>query len=101
MHNVCKNQEKNEKSCQQSYPHVKKRILKVFLLMHQVIHIIHIFFQKKKGLKFRIAKRLFCEVVPNVGKMIEIAFLNNYLKILIVMRKIQKTLIRDRGYGII
>lgn len=48
--------------------------------------------QKKNILKFRTDKRLFCKVVTIDPKKVGIAFKYNYQKILIVMRKIQKTL---------
>lgn len=46
-------------------------------------------------------KRLFCEVVLKVGGTYEISIKYNYLKILIVARKIQKTLPQSEPYGII
>lgn len=55
---------------------------------------------KKKGRKKR-NKRLFCEVVLKKEKQIGIVIKNNYLKILIVVRKIQKTLLQKEHYGII
>lgn len=57
--------------------------------------------EKRKNLKIEKNKRLFCAVVPKKKIVNWKTLKNNYQKILIVMRKIQKTLLQKRCYDII